>query len=302
MNCVVCDGSTFEIVDGTYYCEECNTQIESSRQEECEQESFRKRFLVSKKKKEGKKRRAKERKFYADWITPEAYTIILRKQVSALISLGASDNLKDVVLNIWCRFLQKCKIAFRNDDMAKTSIVPCLGKYAYRRDVSVLYEDKARIKRVKKSDTNMSDVGVSIDEEVTDSTLAESDMQSNDLSSVTDNGNISKCSSKDTSILEDTPLPKKVKLSSEHDTGFAPVKAQGREKSVDEMDLPKTLCFCYLGLLYTGDLILLSDILRLVNERKIPYLDATKCIQFSLELQSHDLEIFTKDLKLNIML
>ncbi|GFQ73695.1 TATA box-binding protein-associated factor RNA polymerase I subunit B [Trichonephila clavata] len=113
---------------------------------------------------------------------------------------------------------------------------------------------------------------------------AESDYLSNEM----DNGSISESS------VEDIPLSKKVKLSSKLKKGHPKDSAQARERYVDEMDLTKTLCFCYLGLLYTGDNILLSDILRLVNERKIPYLDAAKCIQSSLELQFNDFLIFTK--------
>ncbi|KFM70545.1 TATA box-binding protein-associated factor RNA polymerase I subunit B, partial [Stegodyphus mimosarum] len=61
------------------------------------------------------------------------------------------------------------------------------------------------------------------------------------------------------------------------------------------MTLSKTLCFCYLGLLYTGDQLLLSDLLRFVKEDRIPFRKAFTCLPPSMKLQNADKAYFRKN-------
>ncbi|GBN00633.1 hypothetical protein AVEN_245721-1, partial [Araneus ventricosus] len=116
---------TFQVV--TKYNNTLNQ--ESSLHEQSDQEGFSRRSLLRTSPGEKQVKAKRKRSVYDDWTTPEAYTLILRKQVTALINLGASKQLENVLLHMWCLYLQKCQIAFRTDFMAKKP-VPRLGVYA----------------------------------------------------------------------------------------------------------------------------------------------------------------------------
>ncbi|GFU22442.1 hypothetical protein NPIL_569781 [Nephila pilipes] len=295
MNCAVCDKSEFILIEGVYYCSECDTQVQSSRLEQSEHEGFSRRTLIGSSGSEKEKKVKKKGGVYDNWTTPEAYTIILKKQVSALIRLGASEKLKDVVLYIWCLYLQKCEFAFREDYKTKSSIVPCLGAYAAKRDVNLLYGNKLsrrkykprKKKKIKKSVSETSVIDVESGENITDSAPSESDYVPSEM----EEGNTSESSKEGT-------VSRKVKLSSAAFRSKIKVKYQkaslAKVTLVHELDLSKTLSICYLGLIYTGDNLLLSDIHRLVNERRIPYLYATDYIPSSMKLLYGDSNVLTK--------
>ncbi|XP_054720699.1 uncharacterized protein LOC129230326 [Uloborus diversus] len=66
------------------------------------------------------------------------------------------------------------------------------------------------------------------------------------------------------------------------------------ETLVSQMTLSKTLCFCYLGLIYIEDQFTLSDVIRFANEGRIPYFNAADCLPSTMKLQYFDYICFTK--------
>ncbi|XP_055933533.1 TATA box-binding protein-associated factor RNA polymerase I subunit B-like [Argiope bruennichi] len=294
MHCAVCDNTEFTLIEGIYCCNECNSQVLSSLHEQSDQEGFSRRSLLRTSPGEKQVKVKQKKLVYDDWTTPEAYTLILRKQVSALINLGASKQLENVVLHMWCLYLQKCQIAFRIDYMAKNkNEVPRLGLYAPMRDRKVLYgnkmiERKERKKR-KKAMPKKSPSQIKKDGE---SATSDADSEIYKISSEDDveSQNENK---------EDLPCSENIKLSSAarktlKTTKIRKNKYRAKQLSVHELDLSKLLSFCHLGLIYTKDRLLLPDLLRLVNERKVPYLFATEHLPSSMKLIYSDTNVFRK--------
>ncbi|KAF8782725.1 Conserved oligomeric Golgi complex subunit 3 like protein [Argiope bruennichi] len=133
-----------------------------------------------------------------------------------------NSQVLNVVLHMWCLYLQKCQIAFRIDFMAKNkNEVPRLGLYAPMRDRKVLYGNKMierkEKKKRKKAMPKKSPSQIKKDVE-------------------------SATSDKTTKVLKN--------------------KYRAKQLSVHELDLSKLLSFCHLGLIYTKDHLLLPDLLR----------------------------------------
>ncbi|CAL1265669.1 unnamed protein product [Larinioides sclopetarius] len=307
MKCTVCDNSEFTLIEGVYVCNECNQQVQSSLHEQSDQEGFSRRSLLRTSPGEKQVKTKKKRSVYDDWTTPEAYTLILRKQVTALINLGASKQLENAVLYMWCLYLQKCQTAFRTDFKAKKP-VPRLGIYAPMRDRKVLYgnkfiERKMKNKKRKKTLPEQSTLEAKESEESATSDFADNEVYN--PSSVFDTN--SEVSNAPTGTEAETENESDGDLSSSEKIGLSSVarktletkkihknKHRAKQISVHELDLSKLLSFCHLGLIYTKDNLLLSDLLRLVNERKVPYLFATEYLPPSMKLKYGDTSVFRK--------
>ncbi|KAG8201550.1 hypothetical protein JTE90_011225 [Oedothorax gibbosus] len=296
MQCRVCNSLEFVLFDGVYFCKECNSQIEASRKEESQQDGGYSRKSLLKTKAKEKTKEQKEQKLYDDWTTIEGYNIILHKQVSTLISLGASEKLKNVVLYIWSKYLEKCEIAFRNDCTSVENI-PRLGACARVRDKEVLYGNKnAALKRrrkkkqskpknilVKKEDATTSDEFMTDDNET-------SDCQTTEIESESD------VDSENSSTSTKYKLKfSSVALQSKNKIGAIKLKKDPKytKSLIHNMTLCKTLSFCYLGLLYTEDRLLLCDLLRLAKERKIPYIEVTDVFPPSMKMVGNDHTYYT---------
>ncbi|GBM06194.1 TATA box-binding protein-associated factor RNA polymerase I subunit B [Araneus ventricosus] len=306
MKCTVCDNSEFTLIEGVYVCNECNNQVQSSLHEQSDQEGFSRRSLLRTSPGEKQVKAKQKRSVYDDWTTPEAYTLILRKQVTALINLGASKQLENVVLHMWCLYLQKCQIAFRTDFMAKKP-VPRLGVYAPMRDRKVLYGNKLIERKMKtkkrKREKTMPKKSTSQVEENEESAFldfaADSEVY-NPSSGVDTTSEISKTDTEsETENDEHLSSSEKTNLSSVarktlETTKIHKNKHRAKQIAVHELDLSKLLSFCHLGLIYTKDHLLLLDLLRLVNERKVPYLFATELLPPSMKLKYGDTSVFRK--------
>ncbi|XP_056096082.1 TATA box-binding protein-associated factor RNA polymerase I subunit B [Rhinichthys klamathensis goyatoka] len=58
------------------------------------------------------------------------------------------------------------------------------------------------------------------------------------------------------------------------------------------MNMPRTLALCYLALLWVREAITLGDLLRLVSERRVPYMDIQEAFPEEMRLFGKDVHIF----------
>ncbi|XP_056620620.1 TATA box-binding protein-associated factor RNA polymerase I subunit B-like [Triplophysa dalaica] len=74
----------------------------------------------------------------------------------------------------------------------------------------------------------------------------------------------------------------------------AALYVKGR-KSRNVMTMPRTLALCYLALLWVREAITLADLLRLVNERRVPYLNIQEYLPKEMKIFGQDSQIFRVD-------
>lgn len=132
--CRVCDGATFEEVEGEFFCTICNTQLEGYKTEKTDENEL----LGVRLKKVKSERRRKKRPpldMGLNWTTYDAFNLILVEHLRVLTSdCGLPDLLRKVVLTIWSTYLQRTQVAFV--DGSKDD--PKLSALIRRRDVAIL--------------------------------------------------------------------------------------------------------------------------------------------------------------------
>ncbi|GAB1607846.1 hypothetical protein Ahia01_001068500, partial [Argonauta hians] len=112
--CPVCDEDQFDNVDGMYYCMTCCSQVPTVYDAEVEDFAQDKYKFSTKRKKI--KEEGESSKYGCCWSTFEGFQFVMKEQVKALIELGADPKLKDVVFDLWVKYLAKLRIAFHDDD------------------------------------------------------------------------------------------------------------------------------------------------------------------------------------------
>ncbi|XP_066468174.1 TATA box-binding protein-associated factor RNA polymerase I subunit B isoform X2 [Tiliqua scincoides] len=181
-----------------------------------------------------------------EWYICEGFQYILWKQAEALQSLGVPSKLKDEVLcNIWKRYLQKSKEVYCDRPVND--------------DNHVVHE------------TSDSDTDGGRDQDITR------------LLGLP-------CSASDTDPMSDSSIGGVSSLSKSSGKSTWSGSVDGSsyllrtKKDELRMSMPMTLAFCYLALLWLRESITLSDLLRLVMDGHIPYLNAYK--DFPEEMKS----------------
>lgn len=117
----MCGENNYENISGFFYCTTCQTQSQTHVDMDIEDEDIsRYRFGQTLKK---DKNRVKENKYGRLWTTTEGFQLIIKEQVKALIGLGANPKLKDIVFDIWVKYLQKTGIAFCSSDSQKIPVI-----------------------------------------------------------------------------------------------------------------------------------------------------------------------------------
>ncbi|XP_014774628.1 TATA box-binding protein-associated factor RNA polymerase I subunit B [Octopus bimaculoides] len=206
--CPVCDEKDFENIDGMYYCLTCcsqipkvfDTEVESYGQENYMFSSKLKRALPD------------VDKYGCKWSTIEGFQFVIKEQVKALIALGADPKLKDVVFDLWVKYLTKINIAFNNSAHGEQ---PFIIKFPTRsRDVAKTKGGSSVVKLMSQSQETPESSGRFSSYRFTRSTYI----------------------------------------------------------NIARMSMAKTIAFCYLGLLYTNNLTMPSDIVRWIQNGKLPYL------------------------------
>ncbi|KAL8172855.1 UNVERIFIED_CONTAM: hypothetical protein K2H54_027806 [Gekko kuhli] len=210
----------------------------------------------------GLKKKAKFEKGL-EWYICEGFQYILQKQAEALESLGVSSQMKDEVLwNLWKNYLQK-------------SMEPRCDKF---------FSDATSDALPQTSDTD-SEVNPELDIfRVLGLSLSGSDKNLTSESSIGETSSvISEMSDRSGSVDASSYL-------------------WNKKKRGVSMSMPMTLAFCYMALLWLRESITLSDLLRLVMDGHIPYMNAYKDFPEEMKVYGIDFKIFHVEVILFIYL
>ncbi|XP_018007058.1 uncharacterized protein LOC108664874 [Hyalella azteca] len=151
MECHVCGGKEFNINVGKQMCAECGTENEKYVEVAAAEETIgcnanRHRIVhVSEQVIDAASasKLATGTSAYSKWTTYEAYTFVLQDWSLALVKLGASASLPELVLRMWAGYLNKIEVAFletkirNNQSVPKT---PKVGLLRNKRDVILLHQ------------------------------------------------------------------------------------------------------------------------------------------------------------------
>ncbi|XP_037277505.2 TATA box-binding protein-associated factor RNA polymerase I subunit B-like [Rhipicephalus microplus] len=307
--CASCGGEDFDEVSGLYYCTECNTQSQEVRVEQVDDEGAAPPPHVgraSPRRKETGNSTPRERKH--PYPTNELFNAILVRQVDALVLLGASAELRGVVCRLWMDYLVKLEAVSRVEDDEWTPRIGVVNRWSDLRTVEELIgasetSERKRKKlqkalfgsgvktrltsrscRYRKRLKNRCDVArapnLDSDCEFEDELLATA--SEGEQASEDDVEDFRSTAAKE--YLERV-LRRGVDL---HD------KKIGRETEVTVVTLQRLLCLLYLGVLITGDPILLTDILRWARDGHLPYLHVLKLLPEDAKLWGQQWRTFVR--------
>ncbi|RZF47194.1 hypothetical protein LSTR_LSTR004903 [Laodelphax striatellus] len=110
--CSTCGSSEFYTNDGFYFCSRCQTQLEGDQEVIFEEGTVSQGKKVRDQKKDISKN---ESEYLTSW---EVYNYTLKFLVDRMIDLGASKDLKPIVLQLWATYLSRLEIAFCSSDDA----------------------------------------------------------------------------------------------------------------------------------------------------------------------------------------
>ncbi|VDI39989.1 TATA box-binding protein-associated factor RNA polymerase I subunit B [Mytilus galloprovincialis] len=271
--CQECEGTDFDERDGLYFCQICMTQSQDLRREEEGEDGgtfYNVSSVITKKSERKKKVENKGR----PWHSFEAFTIIIREQVKALIKLGASAKLKDVVLQLWCNYLSKTGTAFPEDENKMDDFMRKHMRQRERYPGSVECPD---IQPVQFRKTWKKKYGVS-------KKIAEKDLENKKLMTALQNEEFYEGDNPTEQAVAEEPDYS----SDEDEESSDPNQIRYMRRSVEFMTMLKTLCFCYIGTLYTDHLVTLSDIIRWADQKEIPYYKATSLLPTDMKFCAKD--------------
>ncbi|XP_076803163.1 TATA box-binding protein-associated factor RNA polymerase I subunit B-like isoform X1 [Clavelina lepadiformis] len=131
--CHVCDGQDFELLNGLYFCQVCSTQSQDVVEEDFENvaEVSVGKILDNKNKGRKSNRLYNEANRGKPWYSVEGLQVLLKAQVEALIQLGCSEELREVVKQIWFKYVHKSGIAVI-DPSIKPVNTPRKGSMTFR--------------------------------------------------------------------------------------------------------------------------------------------------------------------------
>lgn len=280
--CLVCGEKDFQCVEGHFYCTLCHTQSQDIREVDDEMDIYEGSAPVHLKYVQISNRKrcslpTKEaRKECEPLSLYEAFTIILRNQVESLIKFGAPPELKQVVFNLLAAYLCKCDVAFHGTDKEFVPPTPAeLRKKANRRRGC-----KSRGKKVATEKLNKEFLKSVFEEDFydEDAPWEDSDQEAN-VGEVPGFADVEVTNESSTQAAPHNS--KSGETSDESEAQWQSQSGEYLEKKSDYQNSPKmrlrirhTLCFLYLGLMYVKFPLLLSDVLRLILQKRLPYFTA----------------------------
>eukprot|EP00058_Branchiostoma_floridae_P018325 XP_002603814.1 hypothetical protein BRAFLDRAFT_86650 [Branchiostoma floridae] len=297
--CPICDGENFEEIDGRYYCDECHTESQDVR--ELQQEagyvdpSLRTRRL----RETGtptKKELTLEESY--PWYTHEAFQVIIKAQVEALIKMGVNPRLKDIVKQLWFTYLSRCGVAFTG--AAKEQEPPTQDGLMFRQQDRMTSALQRR-KSTRQSEEEKSSEGESTDAGSTHDPLSSQASTRSDLEPIDDIDMYIRGLSGLESETSDTSVyaTSDTEDDQEDDRGSVDSrrgKPRGSKKGtypIQRMTMLRTLCFSYLGILWLQEPVLPSDMIRWVREGHIPYIAVKELLPKHMKLGIMDCNNFS---------
>lgn len=288
--CPSCGGEDFEEVSGLYYCSECNQQSQEFRLEELDDEGAPSPHVGRSsprqaRKEPGEKRTEDKRCYHPN----ELFNIILVRQVDAIISLGASPELRGVVCELWMDYLVKLEAVSRVEDEERTPRIGAVNRWSDLRATEELLVPPSESQDRKRKQVRKALFGSGVRTRVTPRTSRRRKQQKNRCAAVRPPNLDSEF--EDASETEDVAAQAEKldasddeweDLRSSHAKEYLEREASrganfhdrkvGRDSDVTVVTLQRLLCFLYLGILTIGDPILLTDILRWAQDGHLPYL------------------------------
>ncbi|KAK3590264.1 hypothetical protein CHS0354_041342 [Potamilus streckersoni] len=277
--CTVCGDTEFNEEHGLFYCTTCSTQSQDIRVEEREEEMPKEVNYASLIKEKSDKQKEKveiKHDLGRPWSIYEAFQIIIQHQVEALIKNGAKPVLKDAVFKLWITYLAKLGVAFTSQPKMRS-----LLKHERQREKYPGSLENPQVKDVRKAVSMQNLYGMSKE-------VAENQIEKQDLA-LTLNA--------EEFYEGDNPQDEEVELdrisvcpssigsmeAKDGDDFRKYLNMKQRERKLfrtrpERMDMLKTVCFCYLGLLFTNNATTLSDILRWIKSWKFPYFDLSSIL------------------------
>lgn len=308
--CASCGGEDFDEVSGLYYCSECNTQSQDVRVEQVDDEGAAPPPHV------GRASPRRSRKEMGDapqeikrpYPTNELFNAILVRQVDALVSLGASPELRGVVCRLWMDYLVRLEAVSRVEDDERTPRIAAANRWSDLRTVEellgasesserkrkklqkALFGSGVRTRLTPRSSRRRKRLKNRCDVARAPNLDSECEFESELLAAASEGEQASDDDMEDfrsTAAKEylERVVSRGVDL---HD------KKIGRETEVTVVTLQRLLCVLYLGVLITGDPILLTDILRWARDGHLPYLHVLKLLPEDAKLWGQQWRTFVR--------
>ncbi|XP_063771504.1 TATA box-binding protein-associated factor RNA polymerase I subunit B isoform X2 [Pseudophryne corroboree] len=256
--CPQCSEVTWGVNDeGRFYCKSCHTFIEKTK--DVEELDL---FIHNSKVQSVSRglRKAKTETFSWEWYVCEGFQLILLRQAEALQALGVDPQVKDhVMCNLWRRYLHKTKQAYCKIPPSRcwpsqtlSESSLCSSELDSEPDVTQASETEGETEGETLSDYSC---GLSSSDQCTTASESSWSVHSGSV---------------------DGRLYKRVK----------------KKKRDWKMSMPMTLAFCYLSLLWVRASITLSDLLRLVFYRHVPYFSPEQYLPEKTNVSGLDVTIF----------
>ncbi|KAH7957693.1 hypothetical protein HPB52_021903 [Rhipicephalus sanguineus] len=308
--CASCGGEDFDEVSGLYYCSECNTQSQDVRVEQVDDEGAAPPPHV------GRASPRRSRKEMGDapqeikrpYPTNELFNAILVRQVDALISLGASPELRGVVCRLWMDYLVRLEAVSRVEDDERTPRIGAANRWSDLRTVEELLGASESSERKRKK-LQKALFGSGVRTRLT----PRSSRRRKRLKNRCD---VARAPNLDSDCEFESELPATAsegeQASDDDMEDFRSTAAKeylervvsrgvdlhdkkiGRENEVTVVTLQRLLCVLYLGVLITGDPILLTDILRWARDGHLPYLHVLKILPEDAKLWGQQWRTFVR--------
>ncbi|XP_066453501.1 TATA box-binding protein-associated factor RNA polymerase I subunit B isoform X2 [Eleutherodactylus coqui] len=199
-----------------------------------------------------------------EWYICEGFQFILLKQAEALEDLGIGPDIKDNMCNLWRLYLQETQQAYCE--------TPADRKLRVHYATS---EADADMDQLSQSSLGVPSSGVSSSGVPSSGVPSEA---SGDQSDTSGHGGASGTSDAESAVSMQS-------LGSVDGSTYK--KKKGRI-----MSMPMTLAFCYLAILWVRASITLSDLLRLVFYRHIPYYNPQQYFPENTQLYGPDIHLF----------
>ncbi|KAK3790502.1 hypothetical protein RRG08_060552 [Elysia crispata] len=273
-SCPVCDNDEYNEEDGGFFCTECGTQsqeyIVQEASEQLQHDLGTYRHEVSQARGTEGRKKPKE-SLGRPWTLYEAYQIIILAQADSLITLGASEDLKDVVYTLWANYLSKLGVAF----CSKEKIVPdVVEKYKTGRAREILRGTFQKPSNLKVQSVKESIKGKAAERKRKRSEGGTGVTQESENPIHPSN-----------SVFMDI-----VKTTNKHSYQII---RQSARKSAQWMDIKKTITLCYLGLMLTNPGILPCDVVRWVYNGQVPFLSTSHLLPSDMVLSNYDYYLFS---------
>ncbi|NP_001079454.1 TATA box-binding protein-associated factor RNA polymerase I subunit B [Xenopus laevis] len=200
----------------------------------------------------GLRKKRKQEKGW-EWYVCEGFQFILIKQAESLQALGVAPQIKDeIICTFWRRYLQKTNQAY-------------VKRPVYRNTLNL-----------RESDSSATELDSETDEFSDGITTDASDR----LSVATED------------IASGSESAVSIQSGSVDGVSHTKMSKNWKPWNYVKMSMPMTLAFCYLALLWLRASITLSDLLRFVFEKRIPYFNAHQYLPEEIKLYGQDVRIF----------